>query len=115
MLTRVVIGKGSTATKPRPVSNDDFVLVDIPKYAGEWPQLCQVVSALVKRFQNDRLDPMQEKNSRNAGKKEAWTEKINKQQILSSAFKLTPSGDIPKKVIRDELESCKHHYYMYHP
>lgn len=115
MLTRVVIGKGSTATKPRPVSNDDFVLVDIPQYAGEWPQLCQVVSALVKRFQNDRLDPMQEKNSRNAGKKEAWTEKINKQQIWSSAFKLTPSGDIPKKVIRDELESYKHHYYMYHP
>uniref|UniRef100_K1S6Y0 Uncharacterized protein n=1 Tax=Magallana gigas TaxID=29159 RepID=K1S6Y0_MAGGI len=42
--TYVVIRKGSTATKPRPVSNDDFVLVDIPKYAGEWPQLCQVPS-----------------------------------------------------------------------
>lgn len=32
--------RGTTATKPRPVSNDD----DIPKYAGEWPQLCQKVN-----------------------------------------------------------------------
>ena len=23
---------------------NEFVLVDIPKYAGEWPQLCKIVS-----------------------------------------------------------------------
>lgn len=44
------IGKGSSASKPRAVSNDDFVLVDIPKYAGEWPQLCQVINVAGDQF-----------------------------------------------------------------
>uniref|UniRef100_A0A8W8MM29 DUF7869 domain-containing protein n=1 Tax=Magallana gigas TaxID=29159 RepID=A0A8W8MM29_MAGGI len=120
----VVIGKGSSASKPRAVSNDDFVLVDIPKYAGEWPQLCQVINVAGDQFtvhwyrgsRTTAWTPCKRRIQGTRGKQEAWTEIINKQQIWSSAFKLTPSGHIPKK-IRDELESYEHYYYifMYHP
>lgn len=112
----VVIGKGSSVSKPRAVSNDDFVLVDIPKYAGEWPQLCQVINVAGDQFtvhwyrgsRTTAWTPCKRRIQGTRGKQEAWTEIINKQQIWSSAFKLTPSGHIPKK-IRDELESYEHY------
>ena len=81
--------------KLKSVEKDDFVLVDIPKYAGDWPQLC-----LVLAHQNDNLwcsgmrvhrQPygirVDEKFRLRGEKKEPGAETTHVQQIWSSVFK----------------------------
>lgn len=108
----VIIGKAcGPRNSTQEVQVDDFVLVDIPKYAGEWPQVCCILGidcqhVTVRWYKGSKTTawtPCTRRVKGARGKTEPWTETVSRSQIWTSGFALTPSGLLPKK-IRDDLE-----------
>ena len=82
-----------------------MVLLDVPKYDGEWPQVAEVQDvdgdrALVQWFKGSKTTAWQPCKVRSVtgGKWVLWTEYVDINTIWFSGFKLTPSGRLPQYV-----------------
>ncbi|KAL3890984.1 hypothetical protein ACJMK2_003250, partial [Sinanodonta woodiana] len=108
----VFIGKQSKLKFcDKPIQVDDMVLLDIPKYAGEWPQLGQVVEMLESRIKikwykgsmSGSWSPCTLRATGERGKRAVWTEDVSPAQIWCWGFNLTPSGHLTKR-IKEKVE-----------
>ncbi|CAC5422376.1 UFD1 [Mytilus coruscus] len=91
----------------------NFVLTNLDKYAGDWPQLGKVL-----KFEEEEIiqlhwykgsktgpwSPCTKAVPGTRGKREAWCEAVNLQDIWCHSFNLTPSNKLPLK-IKKKMES----------
>lgn len=88
-----------------------MALMDVPQYAGEWPQIGQIIS-----HEGDEVDihwyggsktsqwkPCKRSVPGERGRRTDWVEKCLTSHIVST-FKLTGSGNIPRH-IKDIVEN----------
>ncbi|WAR06069.1 hypothetical protein MAR_021438, partial [Mya arenaria] len=91
-----------------------FVMLDMDKYADEWPQVAKILTVIstteteirwYKGAKTSTWSPATRrvKGSR-GGKTEPFIEIINNNVIWFSGFSLTPSGHLPKQV-REEVDA----------
>ncbi|XP_052696088.1 uncharacterized protein LOC128174616 [Crassostrea angulata] len=110
----VIIGKALPAVAvPGPClyKEGDFVCTDVPEYAGEWPQVCRVIAAeenhLVvhwyKGSKSTTWTPCTRRMKGQKGRTEPWIERVAREYVWSTPFRLTSAGHIPKKM-KDRLD-----------
>lgn len=85
-------------------------LLDVPEYAGEWPQLAKVVSVegartLVQWYKGSKTTSWQPctRRSGSGGKWVPWTEYVPTEFIWCRNIELTPSGKLQQK-IKEKIE-----------
>ena len=88
-----------------------LALLDVPHYAGEWPQMARIQSidgenVLVHWYKGSKTTAWQPctKRSVNGGKWVPWTEHVDKKFIWYFGFELTGAGKLPQN-IKEKLES----------
>ncbi|XP_052692810.1 uncharacterized protein LOC128171098 [Crassostrea angulata] len=107
----VVIGKRRKEAVPPCTIVGMMALMDVPQYAGEWPQIGQIMS-----HEGDEVDihwyggsktspwkPCKRSVPGERGRRTDWVEKCLTSHIVST-FKLTGSGNIPRH-IKDIVEN----------
>lgn len=88
-----------------------MALLDVPKYAGEWPQVAKVTAihgdrVLVHWFKGSKTTAWQPctRRSETGGKWVPWTEDVARDTIWLFDFQLTVTGKLPQK-IREKIET----------
>lgn len=86
----------------------DLCLLDVPKYAGEWPQVAQITElcagtdqVLIQWFKGSvtgSWTPCSVAASGARGKRVAWTESVQRHNIWHFGFSLTPAKNLPRSV-----------------
>ncbi|CAG2192773.1 unnamed protein product [Mytilus edulis] len=95
------------------VSVGEMVLLNLKEYEKEWPQVAQVINfeeetCMIHWFRGSKTKPWKPCSrviQGKKGKREAWTQTINKTEIIRNSFCLTKGGFLPKNV----KEFCKSH------
>ncbi|CAG2222513.1 unnamed protein product [Mytilus edulis] len=93
------------------VSVGEMVLLNLKEYEKEWPQVAQVINfdeetCMIHWFRGSKTKPWKPCSrviQGKKGKREAWTQTINKTEIIRNSFCLTKGGFLPKNV----KEFCK--------
>ncbi|XP_061174842.1 uncharacterized protein LOC133183984 [Saccostrea echinata] len=103
----VIIGKRKSIKDNNSILPGSMALMDVPKYAGEWPQIGKVVSVdgtcntfNIHWYAGSKSSSW--KACRRAvqggkGRREDWVESVSINYFIMS-FSLTPSGNIPRNV-----------------
>lgn len=88
-----------------------LVLLDVASYAGEWPQMAEVLElrgtkAMVHWYKGSKTGPWSKCTKRVPGsaKWEPWTEEVNISDIWLADIQLTGSNKLPQK-IRDQINN----------
>ena len=116
-----MIGRKESATRKATqtttcMKEGDFILADVPKYAGEWPQVGTIKQVqesgkvMVHWFKGSKTTswtPCTIPVPRQRGKKMEWLEEVDLKNIWHYGFSLTPSGHLPKKV-KDLIDNYDH-------
>ena len=100
----MVIGRKRTEAVP-PTMVGMMALMDVPRYAGEWPQIGQILSrqgeeATIHWYGGSKTSawkPCKRSVPGERGRRTDWVEKCLMSHIIST-FKLTGSGNIPKNI-----------------
>ncbi|CAC5396044.1 unnamed protein product [Mytilus coruscus] len=95
------------------VSIGEMVLLNLEEYKKEWPQVAQIIdfdeeTCMIHWYRGSKTKPWKPCSRMIQGKKgkrEAWTQKISKTEIMRNSFCLTKGGFLPKNV----KEFCKSH------
>ncbi|XP_052073469.1 ubiquitin recognition factor in ER-associated degradation protein 1-like isoform X15 [Mytilus californianus] len=91
----------------------NYVLTNLAKYAGDWPQLGKVLKVeeeeiiqlhWYKGSKTGPWSPCIKTVPGTRGKREAWCEAVNLQDIWCHSFNLTPANKLPLK-IKKKMES----------
>lgn len=101
----MLIGKKRKAPNTRTSDVGLMALVDVPRYAGEWPQVGKIISqeddmVSLHWFAGSKTTswkPCKRAMTGGRGKREDWIETIPTSCIVST-FQLTASGNIPKNI-----------------
>lgn len=111
----MIIGKPEETKVEQPLCVGMLVLLNLAKYAGEWPQLGKIVDTnsdstiVIQWYQGSRTGswmpctrPVRGEGSR--GKRSPWTESVPCSSVWCHGFHLTPAGKLPQKV-REKVDS----------
>ena len=88
------------------IKTGDMCLLNVPKYAGEWPQIGKVLEIFpqdvsiqwYKGSKTGQWSPCTVPIPKQRGKRMPWIEKIPLDQIWFSGFSFTPSRNLPSSV-----------------
>ena len=110
----MVIGKEKRSSTPTASSMVGMIaLIDVPQYAGEWPQICMIRSeedntVVVHWYGGSKSStrkPCKRAVPGGRGRKEDWVETFPSSYIITT-FKVTTSENTPKHV--DEMIDTYH-------
>lgn len=83
----------------------DMCLVDLAKYAGEWPQVGKVIATTEKNctvhwYRGAKTSSWVPctRPTKERGKREDFLESVSRDAIWLTGFRLTPSGNLPKQI-----------------
>ena len=106
------MGKPQKQKQKNRIDMGDFCLLNVAKYAGEWPQIGKVVEILqtnvvIQWMKGSKLGPwslctVPEPGVR--GKRVPWTEKVKPEEIWHSGFTFTNANKLPIRV-RDLIDN----------